>query len=178
LAIGISLGPYTAATKVTADIVAACLVLLVALLAWRAWPTRKDQMFWYPGGTAQLIGGENIALSDRPNGFLIPHLIKHSARQAGVPVRLVNQHGPPVMSCEARPSCVGIASVTIRAVNPLRRALRGPGRLPEDLRAALAAEEALVLEEGDPALSGRVEVRLRTAQASRVAELLDRFAEG
>jgi hypothetical protein len=29
----------------------------------------------------------------------------------------------------------------------------------------------------NPALSGRVEVRLRTAQASRVAELLDRFAE-
>jgi hypothetical protein len=58
LAIGISVGPYAAATKVTTDIVAACLVLLVALLAWRAWPTRRDQMFWYPGGTAELIDGE------------------------------------------------------------------------------------------------------------------------
>jgi hypothetical protein len=138
-------------------------------------------------------------------------------------------------------------------VNPLRRALLGSGQLPVELRAALAAEKALVLEEGltgsvtfrnyraphqhtglrkdavsgaiavtsqrfvvwagrykhidvphyhplraaievtaerpdrvcfaynpgaaNPALSGRVEVRLRTAQASRVAELLDRFAE-
>src|SRR5579859_2304305 len=58
VASGISLGPYTATAKVTADVVAGCLLLLVALLAWRAWPNRRDQMFWYPCGAAQLIDGE------------------------------------------------------------------------------------------------------------------------
>jgi hypothetical protein len=139
-------------------------------------------------------------------------------------------------------------------VNPLRRLLLGSGRLPDDLRTAIAAEGPLLTEEGlpgsvtyrnyrapgeraalrkeattgafaitgerlvvwagglrhidvphahpqratidvtvdrpgrvcfgcdadatDPARSGRVEVRLRTQQASRVAELLGQLAAG
>jgi hypothetical protein len=49
-----------------------------------------------------------------------------------------------------------MAGVNIRTVNPLRRALLGPGQLPVELRAALAAEKALVLEEG---LTGSVTFR-------------------
>jgi hypothetical protein len=39
---------------------------------------------------------------------------------------------------------------TIPAVNPLRRVFLGMGRLPEDLRASLAAEGLVLLEEGLP----------------------------
>jgi hypothetical protein len=55
--LAVSFGPYPAATQAATAIGYACSILIVAALAWRAWPKDPEYIFWYSGGLAHLGAG-------------------------------------------------------------------------------------------------------------------------